>query len=145
MRVKITPNTTYHPGHIGGLISLVAPGPMVVDKDGSVTVKLSQAQLDEFHRRGGSAHKVEILPDAPDPAPVEAAPVQQTPLQRVARPESEVQVTAQPPKTNDLTSFLQTCRALQMDDNEIVGVLVKAGWKESQAIDAVMNDMPPAA
>jgi len=139
-RVRITPNTTMHPGHVGSLVSLVAPGPMLTNGDGTVVVKMSDDQLENFKRRGGSAHKVEILPDAPDPFVVTDEP---------AGPVGDVSlipvVEIREKTTTDVAGYLATCRGRGMSDQEIIDALVRNGWRESQAIDVVMNDIPPAA
>lgn len=66
-RLKITPNTTYDPGHLGRLLSQLGSGPVMNNADGSVTTILSDDQLAAYHRMGGSPHKVEVLPDVDPP------------------------------------------------------------------------------
>lgn len=85
-RLKITPNPTYDPGHLGRLLSELGSGPVMNNGDGTVTTVLSNDQLAAYHRKGGSPHKVEVLPDvdppsagtgtaaAPEPSPAAAAP-----------------------------------------------------------------------
>lgn len=66
-KVKIVPNPAYESGHVNRLLSIVAPGPVALERDGSVVVKLSDQQLEDFYRKGGSAHRVEFLEIPPRP------------------------------------------------------------------------------
>lgn len=148
-RVRIIPNTTYHPGHIGNLISQVAPGPMALQPDGSVIVKMTDGQLEDFYRRGGSAHKVEILSDA-DPTIAVAGTGQAA--ERTGQTQTEFTATAgervRPVRSlSDAERYVEGCRRRGMTDSQVIAELVKAGWKESQAIDLVANgeDQGPTA
>lgn len=147
-RIRITPNRTYSPGHIGSLLAQVAPGPMVLEKDGTVIVKMTDSQLEDFYRRGGAAHKVDILPES-DPPSAMAGTVP------AARPDTALDIV---PDAEDVTlslpeivepnsaaprEYVNNRRIAGKTDSEIVQELIEGGWRESQAIDLVMNNPGP--
>jgi hypothetical protein len=70
MKVRITPHPSYIHGHIEKTLSFLGVTPPPPTPDGTVEVELSPLQLDQF-RLKGSAHQIEIIPDAP---PVPAGP-----------------------------------------------------------------------
>ena len=137
-KVRITPNTTYSPGHVASLLSIVAPGPMGLEPDGSVIVQLSDDQREAFLRRGGSAHKVETLPELDPPSAVEGTGP-------AAGPDTVETKIETPTLWQSHGQYVDSCRNRGMSDQEIIDSLVNAGWKESQAIDVVINQDPPAA
>lgn len=74
MKIRITPaQWGYIHGHIEQTLSEMGVTPPPRRPDGVVEMELSQLQIDAFQRRG-SAHRLEILPDDPPPAPAPPAP-----------------------------------------------------------------------
>lgn len=61
MRVKITPAHGYIPGHVETTLMQMGVTPPARTPDGTVTMELSEAQIEKFALRGGS-HKIERLP-----------------------------------------------------------------------------------
>ena len=143
-KVKITPNTAYTPGHVDSLLALVAPGPMLKNQDGTVTVKMTEPQLEAFVRRGGAAHKIEVLPE-PDPL----SPAGDT--GPAAESGTPAQVQADPAGTfrKNLEEYVSSRRNQGLSDEEIVQEMVGSGWNETQARQHVAETRgivgPPAA
>lgn len=140
-KVRITPNLTYHPGHIGNLLAQVAPGPTLLEKDGTIVARMTDGQLEDFFRRGGSAHRVDIIPES-DPHSAVAA------TGPAAEPEAAEEVEAAEPVRrllSDVEIYIGTCRSQGMQDEEIIHALVSSGWKYTQAREVVVGGVPPAA
>ena len=139
-RVRIIPNTTYHPGHVAGLLAQVAPGPMLKEKDGSYLVKMTDSQIEEFQRRGGTAHRIDILPESDPTSAVADTGQAAGPGQWQGT--TTGRETSQPDQPVMAVEYMTKCRERGMTDSQIVEELVKAGWKESQAINLVFNLWP---
>jgi hypothetical protein len=66
MKVLITPHPSYIHGHIEKTLAFLGVPLPAPNPNGTVEVELSPLQLDAF-RLKGSAHQIEIIPDAPGP------------------------------------------------------------------------------
>lgn len=146
-KVRITPNSTYAPGHVASILAIVAPGPMGLEADGSVIVQMSDDQREAFLRRGGAAHKVETLPELDPPSAVAGTgPAAEPETAEVNTFGIETKIET-PTLWETHQQYVEDCRRRGMNDDQIIDSLINAGWKESQAIDLVINQEPnpPAA